>query len=99
MSIVRVVIENPSPCVDGGRFPAKRIVGDKIAIEADVFTDGHDAVACELLYRPERSADWQRVPMTPLGNDRWRGIFVAQLIGRYVFTVRGWVDHIETWQR
>jgi starch synthase (maltosyl-transferring) len=99
MSIVRVVIENPSPCVDGGRFSAKRTIGDKIAIEADVFTDGHDAVACELLYRREQATEWQHVPMTPLGNDRWRGIFVAQLIGRYVFTVRGWVDHVETWQR
>jgi starch synthase (maltosyl-transferring) len=37
--------------------------------------------------------------MTFLGNDRWQGQFVAQLLGRYVFTVIAWVDHIQSWRR
>jgi len=37
--------------------------------------------------------------MTPLVNDRWRGEFPVTEIGRYVFTVEGWVDHFETWSR
>ena len=40
----RVVIESITPCVDGGRFAAKRIVGERLVVEADVFADGHDAV-------------------------------------------------------
>ncbi len=28
--------------VDGGRFPAKRVAGEAVAIEAHCFTDGHD---------------------------------------------------------
>ena len=36
----RVVIENVSPCVDGGRFPAKRCAGDRVEVEADIFADG-----------------------------------------------------------
>ena len=39
----RVVIEGISPEVDGGRFPAKRTVGDAVHVEADIFTDGHDS--------------------------------------------------------
>ena len=51
MSKVRVVIENITPQVDCGRFPAKRAIGESVAVEADVFTDGHDAVAATLLDR------------------------------------------------
>ncbi|HEX2227522.1 MAG TPA: maltotransferase domain-containing protein, partial [Candidatus Binatia bacterium] len=38
----RVVIEAVTPEIDHGRFPAKRTVGDKVVVEADVFADGHD---------------------------------------------------------
>ena len=42
----RAVIENITPCVDGGRFAAKRCVGDRVAVEADVFVDGHEVLRC-----------------------------------------------------
>src|SRR5205814_420495 len=38
----RVVIENVYPEIDGGRYPAKRIVGDTVEVWADLFRDGHD---------------------------------------------------------
>ena len=47
----RVIIEGVTPQVDGGRFPIKRVVGESVAVEADVFTDGHDAVRAELCWR------------------------------------------------
>ncbi len=46
----RVIIEGVSPEVDAGRFPAKRTVGDLVEVEADIFTDGHDAISAVLLY-------------------------------------------------
>jgi starch synthase (maltosyl-transferring) len=95
----RAVIERVRPEVDGGRFPAKRIAGDLVAVEASVFADGHDAVACVLLYRAESDAPWTRVPMTPLGNDRWQAGFGVPSIGRYVYTIEAWVDPVLTWQR
>ena len=98
MSKVRVVIENIAPQVDCGRFPAKRAIGESVAVEADVFADGHDAVAAILLYRHEGSADWISVPMTPIGNDRWRAAFAVKLLGRYFYTVTAWVDHLESWR-
>ena len=99
MSTVRVVIENITPRVDCGRFPAKRTIGESVAVEADVFTDGHDAVAAVLFYRHEGTQDWHAVPMSPLGNDRWQAQFTAQSLGRYQFTVAGWVDHLESWRQ
>ena len=43
----RVIIAGVYPRIDGGLFPIKRTLGEQITIEADIFTDGHDAiVAC-----------------------------------------------------
>ena len=37
----RVVIARVSPEIDSGRFAIKRILGDKVIVEADVFADGN----------------------------------------------------------
>jgi starch synthase (maltosyl-transferring) len=95
----RVVIEGIFPEVDGGRFPAKRTVGDAVRVEADVFTDGHDSIAAALLVRREGAEAWTEIPMTPLTNDRWSATFRVREVGRYGFKVQGWVDHFETWHR
>ncbi|HTU58405.1 MAG TPA: maltotransferase domain-containing protein, partial [Polyangiales bacterium] len=95
----RIVIENLTPQVDGGRFAVKRTLGDRVVVEADVFTDGHDCVACDLLHRAEGAAQWQRAPMSALGNDRWRASFDVDKLGRHRYTVEAWVDHLQTWRR
>ncbi len=95
---LRAVIENVTPRVDHGRFPIKRVVGETVIVEADIFADGHDAVSCAMLHRPEQEPDWRRAPMTPLGNDRWRAQFDVQALGRHLYTVCGWVDALKTWR-
>lgn len=95
----RVVIEAVSPEIDGGRFPAKRTVGESVTVEADIFADGHDALAAALRYRHESTSAWTEVPMTALVNDRWQGEFTVTELGLYVFTLEGWIDHFETWNR
>ncbi|MGH8290454.1 MAG: alpha-1,4-glucan--maltose-1-phosphate maltosyltransferase [Steroidobacteraceae bacterium] len=99
MTKTRVVIEGLSPRVDCGRFPARRVLGDSVTVEADVFADGHDAVTASVLYRHESETQWHGVPMSFLGNDRWQGRFTVQTLGRYFFTVEAWVDHLESWRR
>jgi starch synthase (maltosyl-transferring) len=94
----RVIVEGITPEVDGGRFPAKRTVGDVVRVEADIFTDGHDSISAVLLYRHESMQSWQESPMQALVNDRWAGEFIVQELGRYCFTVHGWVDHWKTWR-
>ena len=96
---VRVVIENITPRVDCGRFPIKRSIGETVTVEADVFTDGHDAVAAMLLYRHDSETEWHRLPMRPIGNDRFRAEFSVQQLGSYLYTVSAWVDHLESWRR
>jgi starch synthase (maltosyl-transferring) len=95
----RVVIEGITPQVDGGRFPAKRTAGDQVRVEADAFTDGHDAIAVVLQARRGGSGEWTEIPMQALVNDRWFGTFRVSELGPYEFKVQGWVDHFETWRR
>ncbi len=94
---VRAVVENISPMVDGGRFAAKRIVGDRVAVEADCFADGHDVIAVRLKWRRAEDTQWQETPMVAIGNDRWRAVFEPNAIGRWIYTVCAWVDRFLTW--
>ncbi|HEY5764880.1 MAG TPA: alpha-1,4-glucan--maltose-1-phosphate maltosyltransferase, partial [Candidatus Deferrimicrobiaceae bacterium] len=95
----RVVIENVLPAIDGGRFPVRRTVGEEVRVTADIHTDGHDMIRALLLYRHEEEAEWREVPMRPLVNDRWAGSFRVDRVGRYRFTVEGWVDRFASWRR
>jgi starch synthase (maltosyl-transferring) len=95
----RVVIENPEPLVDCGRFPIKRVAGEKVAVTADIFAEGHDAVSARIRYRHQGDRAWKEIPMRPVENDRWIGEFVVEEVGTYDYVVEGWIDHFKTWQR
>ena len=95
----RVIIEGVDPEIDGGRFPVKRTVGEKVRVEADIAADSHDVIAGLLLYRFDDEPVWKAVFMKHLVNDRWRGAFRVTSVGRYWYTLQGWVDHFMTWQR
>ena len=105
----RAVVAEVRPCVDGGRFPVKRVEGDLVHVEAVVFSDGHDALQVRLLHRAvdapvatdpaaAAAASWQETPMAPRGNDRWSASFPLPRRGRYVFAVEAWVDPFRTWR-
>lgn len=95
----RVIIENVRPEIDGGTFPAKRVIGEKVFVEADIFVDGHDALSARLLYKGPRDRKWKDTPMVFSDNDRWSGVFTVEELGIYQYTIEGWVDHYRTWQR
>ncbi len=95
----RIVFENVQPEVDGGQFPIKRTVGETVNVEADIYADGHDVLAGVLRYRHERASDWNEIPLSPLGNDRWGASFVVTELGRYRYTLRAWIDRFASWSR
>jgi starch synthase (maltosyl-transferring) len=95
----RIVIDNVTPTIDTGRFAAKRIVGDSITVSADVFTDGHEVIAVELLWRAADEKEWRRSTMALLNNDRWEAAFTPDRIGRYEFTIDAWWDRYGTFCR
>jgi len=94
----RVIIEEVQPQIDGGRYPAKRVLGDTVTVTAAIFGDGHDHVAARLLYREGTAAGkWQAAPFVALTNDLWAADFVVDKLGTWQFTIEAWVDHFDTW--
>ena len=94
----RAVIENITPSVDGGRYAAKRCIGDTVTVEADVFVDGHEELRCILLHRRHGEERWNESEMTFLVNDHWQGAFTVTALGAYEFTVIAWPDAFLTWR-
>jgi starch synthase (maltosyl-transferring) len=96
---VRAVIDGLSPRVDGGRFPAKRIAGEPVCVEAFCVTDGHDQLRVVLAWRAVNAAEVYEVEMQSRGNDVWTAEFTPPAPGRYRCTVSAWVDHFESWRK
>jgi len=88
----RIGIEAVQPQVPGGQFAIKRVVGEEVAVSADVIADGHDVLAAELLWAAADEAEWHRVPMRLVVNDRWEARFVPDRVGRHRFTIQAWWD-------
>lgn len=95
----RVVIERITPSIDAGRFPIKRTVGERVLVEADLFTDGHDVPYAVLKSSSIGSLEWTESPFVFFDNDRWRGEFVCSEVGTFQYQIEAWVDHFLTWRR
>ena len=95
----RVVIEDVSPTVDGGRFPIKRTTGEQVRVRAHAFSDGHDVVACSLMHRHEDDSIWVEQPLEALGNDVFGGAFRVSRLGLHLYTVHAWLDRFGSWRR
>jgi starch synthase (maltosyl-transferring) len=95
----RVVIEGLQPEIDGGKYPIKRTVGERVVVAADIHADGHDVLSAVVLYRPERESAWREAVMRPLLNDRWQGQFPVETLGTYIYSVQAWVDAFQSWSR
>lgn len=93
----RIAIERLSPTVDGGAWPSKHIVGQPLNVEADVFSDGHDVVECDVLWRKIDDREWLREPMAMVANDRWRTEIKPDRIGSYEFFVEAWINPYASW--
>jgi len=93
----RVIIENVQPLVDGGLYPAKRTVGERVDVTAFIFGDGHDHIRAEVLYKKEGAKNWDRVELVATYNDEWKASFYVPEQGMYLYTIQAWVDHFDTW--
>jgi starch synthase (maltosyl-transferring) len=94
----RVVIETVTPQIDDGHLAAKRVIGEQVLVEADLFADSHVSVSAVVKYRWADETEWWEVPMERVANDRWRGEFNVTKIGECLFTIESWVDRFKTWR-
>jgi len=97
----RVVIEDPQPLVDGGRYRAKRCIGDRVDVSATIFRDGHEILRALVHHRPRGERRWRTAPMArtdaAVGGDRWAGAFEVDDIGRWQWQIEAFSDHFATW--
>jgi starch synthase (maltosyl-transferring) len=98
----RIVIQYPSPSVDGGRYAAKRCLGDRVEVRADVFRDGHELLRAVVRYRRAGGRKWHEAEMhridAQLDGVRWAGDFEVTHLGAYQYTVQAWTDPFGTWR-
>jgi len=93
----RPVITGVRPTVDDGHYPAKGAVGERVAVEADIFADGHDELSAHVRFRHEAGVPWETAPLEPVGNDHWQGEFPVLRTGLHHFCIRATVDRFGTW--
>ena len=98
LSQSHVLIDSVSPMIDGGRYPAKAIVGRDFVVSADILRHGHDEMGAVLRIKPP-SAEWSETAMTRLKGDRWSGTFRPTEVGLHLYSIEGWFDAFATWRR
>jgi starch synthase (maltosyl-transferring) len=90
--------EDIYPAVDCGRFPVKRITGERVEVWADIYRDGYGVTKASLVWRRDGEREWQSAPMTPHTDDRWVGSFTPEAPGRYAYAIEAWTDEFATWR-
>lgn len=93
----RVIIDKVTPCIEGGLFPFKSVIGDTIHVNADIFLDGHDKISAVAQYRKRGEKAWKETPLTFVANDNWLGEFTPEKVGVYEYNVAAWVNEFATW--
>jgi starch synthase (maltosyl-transferring) len=96
MEAPRIIVDRIAPTVDGGRFALKRLIGETVSVEVDIFSDGHGLIAADLLWKAADEKEWRRVAMRMYDNDRWTAAFRPMRIGRHLFTIEAWADKYAT---
>ena len=94
----RILVHDVRPSVEGGRWPAKRTVGDVVVVECDLVRDGHEALRAALRHRAPGARAFAEEPMMQLTPDRWRGEFTTTELGIHRFQVEAWVDPFASWR-
>ncbi|MET3889172.1 starch synthase (maltosyl-transferring) [Bosea sp. OAE506] len=99
LAATRIAIEAVSPAVEGGCFAVKRSAGEPVLVTADIFSDGHEVLAADLLWRAEDETGWSRTPMALRTNDIWEGEFPLLRVGRHLFAIEAWWSEFGTFRR
>lgn len=94
----RIVIENVQPVIDCGRYPVKRVIGERVTVSADIFSHGVERIGAEVQFRKAGEQKWNLSQMIASDNDRWFANFEPQELGLYEFKIDAWIDKIEQWK-
>jgi starch synthase (maltosyl-transferring) len=90
----RLGIDDVSPAVGCGKWPAKAVVGEYVPVSATVWRDGHDKVAATVTWRGphDRVARQTRMEDQGPGLDLFAAVIVPDEPGAWTFRVDAWSD-------
>ncbi|MGG7463716.1 maltotransferase domain-containing protein [Plantibacter sp. YIM 135347] len=96
--IGRIPILDPSPAVDGGRWPAKAFVGEVVPFGATAFREGHDVIGAQVLLIDPRGRETAH-PLAPgaAGTDRFETVVRLDEEGTWTYRIRAYADELATW--
>ncbi|MER7442037.1 alpha-1,4-glucan--maltose-1-phosphate maltosyltransferase [Micromonospora avicenniae] len=96
----RFPIEDVSPVVSCGRYPAKAVVGELVPVAARAYREGHDALGCNVVWSgPDGAArPFTRMHPGEPGQDRWHAVIRPDAVGDWTFHVETFHDPYLTWQ-
>jgi starch synthase (maltosyl-transferring) len=98
----RIILLDPQPVVDGGRFAPKRTVGESVAVRATIFADGHDVLRGVVKWKAPGGRRWNEAPLAHVdaaaAGDTWAGTFAVDRCGRWSWTLEAWVDRFASWR-
>ena len=100
-AIGRIPVIDVFPVIQGGKYPAKAVVGELLPIRATVFREGHDAVWASVILTSPSGKEY-RTDMTqvePKGLDQWEAwVRIGDEPGQWTFRVEGWSSPWHTWK-
>ena len=96
----RFPIEEVTPSVACGRYPAKAVVGELVPVSAVSYREGHHALGVNVVWQ---GPDAQARPFTRMspgepGLDQWHAVIKPDAVGRWTFTVEAFDDPYLTWR-
>ncbi|MFD0822501.1 maltotransferase domain-containing protein, partial [Micromonospora zhanjiangensis] len=96
----RFPIEDVTPTVSCGRYPAKAVVGELVPVSARSYREGHHKLGCNVVWRgPDGgTAPFTRMRPGEPGSDRWHATIRPDAVGSWSFTVEAFSDPYLTWQ-
>ncbi len=92
-----ILIDDVHPRTPAG-LAAKVAVGEEVAVEATLISDGHDLLGARVRWHRAGDDAWLSAPLTSTGNDRWVGRLTLTEIGAHEFVVEAWTDRYATWR-
>ncbi|WP_422770230.1 alpha-1,4-glucan--maltose-1-phosphate maltosyltransferase [Plantactinospora sp. WMMC1484] len=96
----RIPIEDVTPSVACGRYPAKAVVGEVVPVSARSYREGHAAMGCQVAWHDPDGVPRPVVRMRPgpHGDDRWHAAIRPDAVGGWSFTVQAFDDPYLTWR-
>jgi starch synthase (maltosyl-transferring) len=94
----RFAIEDVTPRVDCGDYPAKAVVGEHVPVAAKAWREGHQALGCHVVWRGPDGQPRPFTRMRPRDGDRWDAEIQPDAVGRWTFAVAAFGDPYVTWR-